>query len=561
MGLLNFTGFELGPSSNRLLEGGASGTVDSYMNVVSSATTSPHDGSYSLKVTGDGSTQRHFQLEAIDNDTASEDSNFGAATIYVNFWFKYDLKVTSGHEMVCRIFGSAQKAYLGLSASGKLDLYDEANNKIDDGITALGAGSWYKIQLKIGQETVGGDGEYELRINNVLEYSATDGNIGTSVTNYVQFGNPVRKSTDPFGYYYDDIAIADDQFINPKVYRLDPNNQDAGTGITSDWATSPAQAADEQYLNCDEIPNDGNTSYIKGNTTFGATPHSSSWKLEDATGTIPANAEIVGVKVTGICFDPGTVGIDSHGKIWIYVNGTQHDPMVGYADFPETYYASMSLFFEEDPIGSGAWTLADIDSLIIGVETQDNNSDATMPRCTWLGAQVCTNQEETPIYTRRTVIAGNMIADTAAAIWINTPEDANAPGAYDQMTIVGNIIRDNTNGIFLYSNVTGYIAGGSGSVILGNVCYENSGEGIELDGAPSGTDDEDYINHVAIVGNVSGDDGTGDTSQSYGIEIKGRTENCVILANVCVGNYFEQIRNDAEDPLANEFSHNIDPDD
>lgn len=562
MALLNFTGFELGPTTNRILEAGAYSTPDGFINVVGSGTTDPHDGDYCLKISGDGTTTRSMNLEAILNTTANEAGDFGAPDVYVNFWFKYDTKVSTGHEMILRVFGAAQKAYLGLNSSGKLDLYDESGNLQASGISALGAGTWYKIQLKIGTEGAGGgDADYELRINGIQEYVGSDGNMGSLGAAYIQLGNPSRKSSDAFTYYYDDIAVSDSAFINPKIYRLDPNNQDAGTGISNDWDTVPAQSSDEQYLNCDEIPNDGNTSYIKGNIAYGATPHSSSWRVEDATGTIPVDAEIVGVKITGICYDPATVGIDSHGKIWIYVGASQWDPMSGYVDFPESYYDSLSLLATQEPIGTSDWTLADIDSIVVGIETQDNLSDNSMPRCTWLGIQVVTNQEEEQVFVRRTLIAGNTVEGAGSAgLSVSTTEDANAPGAYDQITIVGNIFRNNYQGIQLDSNTTGYIAGGSGSVIRGNLCYENTIEGMDFEGGPSGTEDKYYLNHVAVMGNVSGDDGTGSNAQSYGIRVEGKTENCVFLGNICIGNTISNIENGAEDPLANEFSHNIEDD-
>jgi len=365
-----------------------------------------------------------------------------------------------------------------------------------------------------------------------------------------------------FTYYYDDIAVSDSEWINPKIYRLDPNDQTAGTGITANWTGVPDDGATTEYQNCDEIPNDGNTTYIKGNTAYSGTPHSSSWHVEDASGTIPADAEIEGVKITGICYDPGTGGLDSHGKLWVYVNGTQDSPMTGYSNFPETYYGSKSLFYALEPVGSLAWTLSDIDSLIVGVETQDNNADANMPRVTWLGAQVCTNEEETPIYIRRSLVMGNTISECSGGLAIKTPNDATAPDGWDQLTIVGNIFRENTllGGVLLTRDSDTDIAGGKKSTIAGNVCFGNL-YGIHLQGGHDSHETTEFVDYVSIFANICADDQHGDAVQEIGIYLDNRVENCPVIGNVCQGNTTDQIDNSADDPLANDIAHNIDRDD
>jgi len=162
MGLKNFIGFELGASTSRILEINAASTPDSYMDVVGSVTTDPHDGDYCLKVSGDGSTQRYIRLNAIDNTDSGEDANLGCNTAYITFWFKVGSHLSTGEEMICRAFGTSMKCYLTLTHGGKIKMYGEADDLHQTGTTTIGTGAWYKIQWKVGKESAGGTGATNL---------------------------------------------------------------------------------------------------------------------------------------------------------------------------------------------------------------------------------------------------------------------------------------------------------------------------------------------------------------------------------------------------------------
>ena len=271
MSLLNFAGAEIGEA------GEAARIMDDFATSV----TQKRTGTYSWRAHGNG-LGPHYGAFKKHSTVTGAFSGFNAATIYAFFGFYIDTLPTSGSECIFEFRNSAVfKAMLQITPTGEIDLYKPAGLglvKVVDGTTQLQTGQWYTIELTVG---TGFDSVYELRINQVTEYSGTD-NFGNINHDNLRLGIGSRKTLDSPVFYYDDLVVRDDGFPGDSYVSMLTVD---GQGIHTNWLFD--------YTRVDEIPMNMDADFIAANQ---ATRKESVTCISCDDAGVAAGANLIAVK-------------------------------------------------------------------------------------------------------------------------------------------------------------------------------------------------------------------------------------------------------------------------
>jgi hypothetical protein len=288
------------------------------------------------------------------------------STVYYSFDFGYTTKPGAGFEPVFRAMNatSATKAALYMTSAGKLSF-----NSVDMA-TALDADTWYRIDAMFGVESVStaNDAPYEIRVNGVTEWSGV-GDLGTSLNSAIRLGKAFNSSGQTVDFYYRNMRVSDSGFPDPASRQR---------VLLPDGAGNYSGATSGTYADVDELPNNGDTSYLGFVSNTGK--HSCTLQAcaaRGVSGTVPA------VMPFGYGRDTGAVAVGHKG--FLRSGGTDTDSGTG-VDAGGSYGPFALKVFETDPTDAAAWTTAKLDALEVGVYM--GASSATEQRVTLLGVVV-----------------------------------------------------------------------------------------------------------------------------------------------------------------------------
>lgn len=313
--VVNFTGFETG-DDYEAFDGTGTYTFDA---------TTKRTGGYSMKLVYDGTNNIYYTMRKHDAATGDLGGEMNTATTYVTFYLYISSAPTLNPESICLLRTNFPKikADLRLTTARKLNLYDNLGVDLrGTGTTVLNTGQWYRIDLKIGSESIGtaNDAPYELKIDGVSEYSGTNGNMQVEATAEVILGCITVHNAATFTLFFDDWSVASNAFVgSSKISMPVPNASGSYAGWTGD------------YTAVDETPVDV-ADYVSTATT-GAQESIVSTSL--STYGLNASSTIHAMK--GIAVTRRIGAIASGLKYFTFVNATEDststatDPTTGWA--------------------------------------------------------------------------------------------------------------------------------------------------------------------------------------------------------------------------------------
>lgn len=350
--LLNFTGAESGDSSEAQ---STTGTV----SVVSSGVIT---GTYSYRVNPGTTSVGNFRF-AKQSTAGVPTTSFNVATLYHTLKFKIVTAPSSGEEEFYIVLdtGGSVKCYLTLTSTRVIKAYNNSGSLIGTGTTVLSTNTTYLIELQTS--TGSGNTTFIVKINGTNEFNTTANQL-TNNHGSVRVGRANNGGT-AIDFTYDDLGWSDVGFIGDmQVLKMLPDSN----GSTAQWTTGTGSS---NYAEVDEIPTDGDTTYIKssGSANDVHLVGLVSSATAGITGTIHAVKAFARIREN--------TDVTTATRVRIRSGSTNNDTA---SSDPTTTYANRFHLLNADPSTSTAWTTSALDSVEIGVK-EDN---AVSTRCTTL---------------------------------------------------------------------------------------------------------------------------------------------------------------------------------
>ena len=356
MALINFTGFENGPTptGNHEFPSAATGYWEpQYTGIV-------RTGSYAGRAIATTTQLAAQRIGGFISTGAPSVGNY--ANLYLTFHFQIVTLPGGGNtEEICSFFKytNPYKAAVRIDPDGKLSLWDSVPSQIGStGTTVLTTGVWYRIEVYCG---TGAAGSMEVRINGVSEISTT-GNLGTVNSGDAAVGKYHNRSNQGVEFIYDDVWLDDAAYQGDfEVKRMVPD----GDGNYTAWTGT--------YADVDEQPPDNDTSYIYSSTSG----HAETITLQSASAA-GISGTVHAVQAWAVIREASTVT----SAVQVRMRSGSTDSDTTSRNFTTSYQFNCNQR-ATDPAGA-AWTLSALDSLEVGVE----NNAANTIRCSYLAAMV-----------------------------------------------------------------------------------------------------------------------------------------------------------------------------
>lgn len=319
-----------------------------YIDSSSSYSTSiVRTGVYSVQIAASSGGGEYVEIGKYPTTGAL--NNLSVGTVKARFGIYVSALPASSQEEIFFLndFGGAYKISAEITSTGILKLYDSTHTLLGTGTTALSLNTWYRI----GFEAVSSaSGAYALLINGSTELSGT-GNLGTLNFGRLVLGKQTNRNSRTYTAYFDDWFIDDTNTPpNGGTVKLAVDSD----GSTQQWASGTNSS---NYLEVDEIPTDGDTTYVKSNGSANQTTlfNLASSASAGISGTINA------VKAWGRIRED-TSGTSSNILRIKSSSSTLDTSALNHT----ASYSSKFLVASTDPATGAAWTTSGLDSLEIG---------------------------------------------------------------------------------------------------------------------------------------------------------------------------------------------------
>lgn len=206
--------------------------------------------------------------------------------------------------------------------------------------------TWYQLELHVKIDGVAG--VVALRVDKIDAASYT-GNTGSTAVDNLK----LRAGYANTGCYFDDLAFDDAAWLGSGCIVAGIPN---GNGSASDWLGNDGNKVDN-YLLTDELPADGDTTYLESSTP-------GEQDLVDAVPTLPADATITAVWVELIGEDPaaGAAQVKPLLRSNAATTADTAQALLG------TYGRLVSTIWATNPNTAAPWVAADLTGMEIGVE-------------------------------------------------------------------------------------------------------------------------------------------------------------------------------------------------
>jgi hypothetical protein len=348
MPLIIFSGWEWGWIDNTFAFNNE-GTHDGSPSIVSGAWAgSP----YSLRINPSGAAAQDYNFSAIGPLGNLVQAN--VPTSYHRFDFKYEVKPTVNYEFIFRqdnVNAAAAKGGVVITSAGTLGVLNRSNVLLQTGTTVIPQSTRTTLYYKIG---TGAAAPYEVRIGSSTatpELSGT-GDFGTINGGEVRVGKVFNLNGNSVDFYYDNYCWRDDFYPPPGIcVMLVP----VADGF---YANGTPNGAVQLWQCVDEIPSDGDASYINGLTAgqaytalvspapFGLINYVASFVSWEKDGT---NNMLSSVRLRSGSTDSDTTPANANN------------------------YNVFRKFFETDPATGLAWTQAGVSNAQVGIIQTDAN--------------------------------------------------------------------------------------------------------------------------------------------------------------------------------------------
>lgn len=347
-----------GPASGELVE------FDASANTISVVSTPVRPGgSYSLRSNPTTTGIGFATVAAIAASGATGAAN--AANAYTRFYFRYATKPSADNEEIFRARnGVSIKFQLRLNSSGNLVALDSALSTLATGSTVLAQDTWYRIEVLVG---TGASANWEVKIDGVTEISGT-GNLLASNNTRWNVGKTTNYNGRSVDFFFADILVSDSGYPGPgQCLALTPN---AEGNYNSTWTlNATGSTAGTHYAEVDDLPEDGDTSYLLSTGSAGdaQTVNLTSTATAGISGTINCAKAYAVVKRDG--------GTNGSVKVRIR-SGTTDSDTTGSAS--TSAYGWLGKLAEVDPSTSAAWGTSGLDGAEVGaVENSVNKTRLT----------------------------------------------------------------------------------------------------------------------------------------------------------------------------------------
>ena len=265
-------------------------------------------------------------------------------------WYVGAAFLTPSGTLIALLDGGSSQISVATVTGGHLAVYRGAT-LLATGATVLSSGVWYYVEL--GATINSSTGSYTLKINGVTELTASGVNTqstGNASANTIQIGSMSNSAKVDDLYVCDGQGSVNNTFLGDvRVQALLP----ASDGGETQWTPS---AGTTHYSLVDEVPPDGDTSYVYSSTAGQVDVYGMS-AIAASTGTVKGVQWLAYARKD----DAGTRTIAP----LIRISSTDYagsDQNIGTS---YTYYLQV---YEEDPSTSAAWTIAGVNAAEMGIK-------------------------------------------------------------------------------------------------------------------------------------------------------------------------------------------------
>jgi len=309
---------------------------------------------------------------AIDTSSLTNRSytSFGVAptSIWIRTYFQWLTKPAANDEQILSVTfnGTNSTIALLLRSDGALQLIDSTGASLGVGATILASGTWYRIELNANK---GVAAAYELRIDGVTELSGIANQTALDMFTVI-IGKRINRNSQTIDVYYDDFVVDDATWPGPgAVLNLRPD----ANGTFTAWASGTGAS---DFTQVDEIPTDGDTSYI-ANNGLGAVEVPSTFNYQSCASV----GIFGGIKAVQPWCDWRTIAVNMQAFFRLISGATTVNSAVTRV---LTVYRKGYNIYTLDPNTGLAWTVAGVNAVQHGVVIPAPNA-GTIYRATGLG--------------------------------------------------------------------------------------------------------------------------------------------------------------------------------
>ena len=250
--------------------------------------------------------------------------------------------------------GTTTLAHIRLNASNGIDAYVNNVKVADGGVSPFAADTWWLVEIHFKLDDA--NGVIQTKINGILDidYSGDTKPDASTVFDNIYF----NQSSLTASQYLDDIAINDTTGSEDNSWCGDGHSvciKPNADGDNIDLTGSDEDKTDN-YAMVDDIPSDGDTTYVYGDTV-------DDYDLYELTApSLPTNHTITRIWAEARAKDPDT------GDIALMIKaGTTEDDSDD-TTLTTAYSAIKGEEYLLNPDDSEAWEAADLNDLQVGVK-------------------------------------------------------------------------------------------------------------------------------------------------------------------------------------------------
>lgn len=273
------------------------------------------------------------------------------ATVYGDVVFQVQTLPGASSEPLIGFYrsGGTFQCELRVNSAGKLEFYDKNLTLQGTGTFVLATATWYHLQVKVFANATTGTFDAKIAAHGSApssDLALTGLNTDSSNVGRVGFGKTLNRNSQVVDYVFDIAELNDSAWLPAGIKKA--SGKPAGAGNYTAFTGS--------YLDVDDIPDDGDTTYIYSTTaTNKESVALTSTTTEGVTGTVHY------VAATVLARD-----LTATSDIQLFIRSNTTEQASSSRDVGASY-ETLQVYAEVDPHTSSAWTLGGVDAAEVGV--------------------------------------------------------------------------------------------------------------------------------------------------------------------------------------------------